>query len=184
MWLLSLLSVFRVYEFVCVEGIFVWLTVPLWSIFRPAADLTAPFSANGTENLDILFPDSLQTRTLFSNNYQSVRGKWDMPNSLCGMFGHCSIGPLWILHILRSLCPCSLHCRWTELCANGPANFISEAEVRVWGHLACWMPSYNSSALDIHYTHRWAHAHCMLFACLHRLTRWWMHCWFTQITNL
>ena len=56
-----------------------WLT----SIFSPAADLTAalsPLSANGTENLDLRFPDThtyrsvdAQTHTLFSNNDRSVR---------------------------------------------------------------------------------------------------------------
>lgn len=60
-------------------GIFVWLT----SIFSPAADLKAalsPLSANGTENLDVHFPDThtyncvdTQTHTLFSNNDRGVR---------------------------------------------------------------------------------------------------------------
>lgn len=80
------------------------------------------------------------------------------------------MGPLQFLRTLRSLCPSSLHCRWTELCAKRPVKFISEAEVRVWDHLACWMPSIQFPVLDIHYTHRWANAHYMLSAYLHTNT--------------
>lgn len=73
----------------------------------------------------------------------------------------------------------ALQMNWA-LCQR-TVKFISEAEVRAWGHLACWMPSYNSPVLDSHYTRRWAH--CVLHACPHKHACSSKHRWSMQIKN-
>lgn len=72
---------FRVYDFVCVEGIVMRLAGPLRSIFSSAADLTAPLSLSvpiglkiwtftfWTQMLTLTRHVRTQTHILFSNNY-------------------------------------------------------------------------------------------------------------------
>lgn len=111
--------------------------------------------------------------TLYFKTTANVRGEWDVPNSLCGvgtlLNGGCLVSPY--SEVTLSL-QSALHMNWA-LC-QWLVKFISEAEVRVWGHPGCWMPSYNPSVLHIHYSHTEAHTHYVFCACPHKHTHTFM----------
>lgn len=154
-WLLSLLSAFGVYEIVCVEGIFVRRAGPLSSILSSAADLTAPLSPS--------VPMGLRIWTFtFRTQILTLAGMWGHRHTLyfqttivCEREVGCAKLTMWRVRTLLNWA--SLVSPYSEVTLSSqsapqmswalcqrPVKFICEVEVRGWGHLACWMPSYNN----------------------------------------
>lgn len=126
---LSLLKLFTVYEFVCIEG--VSASQSHSGLFLTSQLTSRPLSQSPSENPDNRFLRThtqthtrghagAQTHTWFQSSCGHARGKWDVPFSLCAAF---SFPSLW-----GSLCPTIPRRRWSELRANWQRSSLARQQ--------------------------------------------------------